>query len=94
MRRAARQEGMRIRTFVVEPAPADGTEDVLHSQDDEVPVDQPDATGSGPLVYAVRTDHTPDLDTMMAATTDQLAAGRLGPGLAHTVEGWAMLIAM
>lgn len=76
MRRAARREGMRIRTFVVE-APADSTEDVIDDQGD-VPAGERDAAGFGPLVYAVRTDLPPDLGKMMT-TMDQLAADRLGP---------------
>jgi hypothetical protein len=78
MRHAARREGMRIRTVVVEPAPTDGTEDVIDDQGDGLPPDQPDAAGPGPLVYAVRTDLPPDL-AKMAATMNQLATDRLGP---------------
>ncbi len=82
MRRAARREGMRIRTFVVEPPPADvsdnSSDNSSDNQDDSLPGDQLDPSGAGPVVFAVRTDLPPDLDKM-AATMNQLAAARLGP---------------
>jgi hypothetical protein len=87
MRRAARREGMRIRTFVIEPPPAANTANTDHADpavdgpgaalphDQQDPID---AALPGPLVYAVRTDLPPDHHTLMA-TSNQPAAARLGP---------------
>jgi hypothetical protein len=88
MRRAARREGMRIRTFVIEPPPAANTADTDHADpavdgpgaalphNQQDPVDA--AALPGLLVYAVRTDLPPERHTLMA-TSNQPAAARLAP---------------
>ena len=58
MRRAARREGMRIRTFLVEPA------DTLNNPDADPPAAIPP---TGTLVFAVRTDLPVDRAALAAA---------------------------
>lgn len=77
MRRAARREGIRIRTFVVEPAPSETIDDLTDGLDDLLRHAPPDTASPAALVYAVRTDHPPAPDTA-AATLEQLAADRRG----------------
>jgi hypothetical protein len=96
MRRAARREGMRIRTYVITPPPAAsiGNSDhashadhVVDGPGADLPTDQQDPVDGngtehlGPLVYAVRTDLPPDHDKLMA-TINQPAPARV----AATIE--------
>jgi hypothetical protein len=90
MRRAARREGMRIRTFVLAPPPAassgnsDHADHLVDGPGADLPTDQQDPVDGngtehlGPLVYAVRTDLPPDHDKLMA-TRNQPAAARVAP---------------
>ena len=88
MRRAARREGMRIRTFLIEPPPAADTADTDHADPavdvpgSALPHDQQDPVDAaalpGLLVYAVRTDLPPERHTLMAMI-NQPAGARLGP---------------
>lgn len=68
MRRAARREGMRIRTFVVvdpsDPEHSDGHDDL----------DPPGTPGPDALVYVVRTDLPPPGPAAVAAAIDRLPA--------------------
>jgi hypothetical protein len=87
MRRAARREGMRIRTYVISPpsaastgnsGPADQADHDAGGPGADLPTDQQHpiaATAqSGALVYAVRTDRPPDHATMTATINQPAAA--------------------
>lgn len=92
MRRAARRERMRIRTFLVHPhTPAADDADLHPAQvrgQHPAQVDDQDRPAPGLRVYAVRTDLEPDLDEI-AAVMDRLAADQLGPTIQAVLRSHA-----
>lgn len=77
MRRAARREDMRIRTFIVRPLPGSDPPEIPGAGED-VDDDLGPAAAAVSLVYAVRTDLPPEPRVMLAAM-DAAAAGPDGP---------------